>query len=217
MKDKDLIKTGEQIVQSRGKGKNSPVIGNDLLGSRIAGGNTAYKRSESDFYPTPSDVTVALMKFLDLPKDFVIWEPACGEGHMVNAIEGLGYEVIGTDIQTGTDFLNTTLPDERIDWIITNPPFSLADRFIETCKEFDRPFALMLKSQYWHAKKRLPLFEQCRPTHILPLTWRPDFLFKTRGGGSPLMDVCWCVWDTEQSQTTTYYHPLDRPKIAWVG
>lgn len=30
MKDKDLIKTGEQIVQSRGKGGNSPVIGEEV-------------------------------------------------------------------------------------------------------------------------------------------------------------------------------------------
>ena len=39
-----------------------------LQASRIAGGNTAYKRAASDFYPTPPDVTFALMKFLSLEK-----------------------------------------------------------------------------------------------------------------------------------------------------
>ena len=34
-----------------------------LNASRIAGGNSAYGRSQSDFYPTPPDVTVALMRF----------------------------------------------------------------------------------------------------------------------------------------------------------
>ena len=38
----------------------------DLIGSRIAGGNTAYKRSNADFYPTPPDVTFALLDFLRL-------------------------------------------------------------------------------------------------------------------------------------------------------
>ena len=32
-----------------------------LQASRIAGGNTAYTRARSDFYPTPPEVTVALM------------------------------------------------------------------------------------------------------------------------------------------------------------
>ena len=54
-----------------------------LQASRIAGGNTAYKRAASDFYPTPPVVTFALMKFLSLEKGEKIWEPACGDGHMV--------------------------------------------------------------------------------------------------------------------------------------
>ena len=79
----------------------------NLLGSRIAGGNTAYERSKSDFYPTPPEVTYALLDFLKLPESkTVIWEPACGEGHMVNQIKKMGYDVFGTDINTGTDFLS---------------------------------------------------------------------------------------------------------------
>ena len=45
-----------------------------LQASRIAGGNTAYKRAASDFYPTPPDVTFALMKFLSLEKGAKIWD-----------------------------------------------------------------------------------------------------------------------------------------------
>lgn len=60
---------------------------NSLQASRIAGGNTAYKRAASDFYPTPPDVTIALMRFLGLDKSTRIWEPACGGGHMVRVME----------------------------------------------------------------------------------------------------------------------------------
>lgn len=38
-----------------------------LQASRIAGGNSAIGRRESDFYPTPPEVTVALLDFLRLP------------------------------------------------------------------------------------------------------------------------------------------------------
>lgn len=106
----------------------------NLTGSRILGGNTAYKRNKSDFYPTPPDATIALLNFLDIPKEKTIWEPACGENHMVNAISEYGYDCFGTDIQTGTDFLSADIPN-GVDWIITNPPFSLYENFIRRCIE----------------------------------------------------------------------------------
>ena len=149
------------------------------------------------------------MNFLLLPCNQKIWEPACGEGHMVDAIRNRGYDVIGTDINMGVDFLTAELPD-GVDWIITNPPFSHAEHFIRRCVEHKKPFALLLKSQYWHAKKRFKLFWEYPPAYVLPLTWRPDFLFKHRGG-SPLMDVMWCVW-TVRDLGQTVYVPLSRPE-----
>ncbi len=174
--------------------------------SRIVGGNTAYKRVASDFYPTPPEATQALLNYLRLPRGTVVWEPACGANHMVDVMRRNGYAVIGTDIQTGADYLATECV--VCDWIITNPPFSLADRFIVRSIENGKPFALLLKSQYWHAKKRLDLFRAYPPSAVCPLTWRPDFLFKKRGSGSPLMDVCWVVWDGSHD---TKYIPLEKP------
>ncbi len=184
----------------------------NLQASRIVGGNTAYKRAASDFYPTPPDVTIALMEFLELDPGTRIWEPACGEGHMVRAMEAMGYQVIGTDIQQGNDFL--IVPPVDCEWIITNPPFSQSEAFIEKCIGYKKPFAFLLKSQYWHAKRRISLFDKMPPKWILPLTWRPDFLFKTRGKGSPLMDVMWVVWEPgfDANSSSTGYVPLYRPK-----
>lgn len=177
-----------------------------VAASRIVGGNTAYKRAASDLYPTPADATQALLDFLKLPAGTTIWEPACGENHMVDVMKANGYNVIATDIQSGIDFLHTD--NKECDWIITNPPFSLADQFITRCIQSKKPFALLLKSQYWHAKKRLGLFRSFPPCFVCPLTWRPDFMFKQRGKGSPLMDVMWVVWGGTHD---TRYIPLERP------
>nr|DAW55829.1 MAG TPA: adenine-specific methyltransferase [Caudoviricetes sp.] len=182
-----------------------------LLASRISGGNTAYRRAVSDFYPTPPEATRALLDFLQLPLKTMIWEPACGQGHMVNVMREYGFQVVDTDIQTGADFLEAVMPD-GVEWIITNPPFSQADAFIKRCVLHGKPFALLLKSQYWHAKKRLSLFRENPPAYLLPLTWRPDFLFGQRGSGSPLMDVMWCVWNSLEA--VTRYIPLERPVAA---
>lgn len=181
-----------------------------LTASRISGGNTAYQRNAQDFYPTPPDVTQALINFLDIPRGKTVWEPAAGNGDMAKVFKENWYFVIETDIQSGTDFLTADPVD--CDWIITNPPFCLSEQFIRRCIKIQKPFAMLLKSQYWHAKSRIPLFYEHRPRFILPLTWRPDFLFKTRGKGSPLMDVMWAVWNCKPAPYTEYV-PLNRPSL----
>lgn len=188
---------------------------NNTLGSRIAGGNTEYERIKSDYYPTPPEATIALIKFLQLSKGTKIWEPACGEGYMSEVFGKYGYEVISTDINdtgygtSGVDYLNADLTE--CDWIITNPPFKISAEFIKRSISHKKPFAMLLKSHYWHTKSRLKLFQDNPPKFVLPLTWRPDFLFKTRGKGSPLMDVIWCVWDGDCSSNTLYI-PLSKPQ-----
>lgn len=179
-----------------------------VVATKIIGANPAQKRSETDFYPTPPEATKALLKFLDLPKSRVIWEPACGEMDMVNVMQSEGYSVVASDLSLGQDFLTMPLPD--CDWIITNPPFSAADKFIARCAEHGKPFAFLLKSQYWHARKRYELFKHVKPAFVCPLTWRPDFLFKTQKKGGPLMDVMWCVWLPGFNGTTRYV-PLVKP------
>ena len=174
------------------------------------GGGMDRKRGVTDFYPTPPEVTQALLDYLQIPKGKLIWEPACGEGDMVMQLMKSGYLVYGSDISSGADFL--THDDVECDWIITNPPFSLSEEFVRRCWATGKPFALLLKSQYWHAGKRLKLFEECKPSAVLPLTWRPDFLFKVEGKhGAPLMDVLWVVWDRQSEHTI--FQPLGKPGV----
>jgi hypothetical protein len=59
-----------------------------------------------------------------------IWEPACGSGKMVAALRQAGFEVVGTDIIRGVDFLHHAT-EIGVSAIITNPPYALAREFIE--------------------------------------------------------------------------------------
>lgn len=168
-------------------------------------GGIKENRRELDFYPTPPEVTIALMEFLKLP-ECEIWEPACGSGAMVEVFEKYGHSVKATDITTGSDFLTTK---GSADAIITNPPFNLSEKFIEKALKEAPIVAMVLKSQYWHAKKRFRLFLDNKPAYILPLTWRPDFLNGERGG-SPTMEVIWTVWIKGNSECK--YIPLNKPE-----
>lgn len=180
---------------------------------------SAEDRNSTDFYPTPPEATWALMGWLDLPATVRVWEPAAGEGHMALAIGDCGVAVTATTLhdqgfgETGVDFLEQGTP--RGDWLITNPPFKLAAAFIEHAMTLGVPFAMLLKSQFWHASGRLDLFNQRRPRAVLPLTWRPDFHFGSKGG-SPTMECAWTVWDATPAAATVYT-PLAKPIAPPVG
>lgn len=181
---------------------------------KMVGANPQNGRRQRDFYPTPPEVTQALIDFLDFSEKPRVWEPACGEGDMVDVFRKNGFGVTGTDLIGGVNFLDRKV-EVVCDMIVTNPPFELAPLFIERCVELKKPFALLLKSQFWHAKCRLDLFKKYPPKWVLPLTWRPDFFFKDRANGekgSPLMDVMWVVWDGTQNASITGYLPLEKPK-----
>src|SRR6516164_1086300 len=86
---------------------------------------SGYERKALDQYETPSWVTLALVPHL--PEiNGVIWEPACGGGKMVAALRHAGFDVIGSDIADGVDFLHHPAPKTGICAIISNPPYALA-------------------------------------------------------------------------------------------
>lgn len=181
---------------------------------QLTGGGAKEKRRALDFYPTPAEVTVALLEFLKLPKQR-IWEPACGDGAMSKVLEAAGHEVFSTDLRNsgygvgGVDFLSV---DSKVaDAIITNPPFAAAEAFIRHALKHSPVVAMVLKSQYWHAQKRAALFEEIPPAWVLPLTWRPDFMNGERGG-APTMEVIWTVW--MPGTVETRYRLLRKPQIS---
>jgi hypothetical protein len=66
---------------------------------------SGYERKALDHYETPSWVTLALEPHLPEIRG-VIWKPACGGGKMVAALRQAGFDVIGSDILEGVDFLH---------------------------------------------------------------------------------------------------------------
>lgn len=190
------------------------------MNGTILANRSAVDRSKTDFYETPPEVAVALLNFLEaknmISPGCLIWEPACGSGKMLRVMLDRGYAIMGTDLYPETDgapcvdFLKSEKP---CNWIITNPPFSMATEFIRHALELGKPCAFLLKSQFWHARSRLRLFRDNAPTYILPLTWRPDFLYGAKSG-SPTMEILWTVWAGTHDAT---YCPLERPEVQEDG
>ena len=76
--------------------------------NRIVGAGDKEKRKASDFYPTPKEATFALLDLLApyLRAGGVIWEPACGERDMVNAMRELAEWEGLVDLTTQIEYLS---------------------------------------------------------------------------------------------------------------
>lgn len=117
--------------------------------------HTPDNRAEFDYYATDPQAVEMLLALESFAP--VIWEPACGEGHISKVLQAHGYEVISTDlIYRGfgelepMDFLEETFPDFEGD-IITNPPYSAGLEFVERALETVRlggKVAMFLKVQF---------------------------------------------------------------------
>ena len=96
-----------------------------------------YIESKKDFYPTPKSLTYELLNTGVLNDCKTILEPAVGTHAVSNILLERGFQVTEKDIIYGNDFLNDDYSGQKFDAIVTNPPFSLIDDFIEKAKQID--------------------------------------------------------------------------------
>jgi len=155
-----------------------------------------------DFYPTPEIATNSLLSIFK-PVG-TVWECACGNGAISEVLEMKGYNVISTDLydhgygKTGVDFLKTNVLDYDIPTLITNPPFNLANDFIDhainTLKI--KNMALLLKLQALEGDKRSKLLEETKLSSVNVFRKR---LSLTRNGekmkNSGMIAFAWFVWE----------------------
>ena len=190
-------------------------IGAAMAGGKLGTGKNL-PRQEDDWYPTPADVTSVLFDRVQF--DGAIYEPCCGDGSLARvAEESYGYEVIGTDLHDrgygighGNEYDALKISKLLAPNVVTNPPFNIAADIIKNIWSLEpKSMAMLLKSTYWHAESRRRMFEDMRPSKIIALTWRPDFLNLKR----PTMEVIWCVWNREHNGDTAY-ELVHRPEWA---
>ena len=138
-----------------------------------ASNHTDKERQQHDYYATEPKA----MELLLAEESFhsVIWECACGEGHLSKVLEEHGFEVISTDLiyrgfgdPEPLDFLKDTLENFEGD-IITNPPYKYALEFVEQALnsvQQGRKVAMFLKLTFLEGQKRKEFFLHNPPKTI---------------------------------------------------
>jgi hypothetical protein len=138
----------------------------------------------SDVPQTPFEAIVPLLPYLPAPSR--ILEPCCGGGLLAGYLRGQGHTVFERDIQFGFDFLAHEFPCwDAIDAIVTNPPFSLKDKFLERCYLLGKPFALLLPITALEGAFRQSLYRK-HGVEVIVFDGRINYLMPGRE-----WDGCW--------------------------
>lgn len=201
-----------------------------LTGAKLVGDNPERGRVENDYYATPFSATEALLNALNesgetLSSDTIL-EPSAGEGHIVKVLKDfypyneivandIAYRSsrLGIDVNGGIDFLNYE-PHRKFDTIITNPPFALAQEFIEKALELSNHYVIMFaKIQLLEGDKRRKMFDNSPLKYVYVFSKRVNPLRNgetTDENGKPwasTMCFAWFVWEKDYE---------GEPIIRWI-
>ena len=184
-----------------------------LAGGKLAGGNPENGRVENDYYATNPKAVEMLLTNYTFDASTIL-EPCVGGGHIANAINNF---FANQRVITGLDLVDRGYPntivqnfltwetDKKFEGIITNPPFSLAQEFIEKGMELltdDGQMAMFLKIQFLEGAKRKEFFEKYPPKYIYVFrnrmaTWNNGNEVDPNTGKRWATTMChaWFIWE----------------------
>lgn len=171
-----------------------------------------------DNFPTPPWATRALLEHVigheSLPT-MTCLEPACGQGHMVRPLQEYFAEVRYADAYDYgfgpvRDFLSYPYETNAVDWVITNPPFRLAEDFIQRSLDVARVgVAMLVRTVFLESIGRYDrLFRETPPTVFAQFVERvPMVKGRLDRKATTATGYAWLVWKVSCS---------NNPQLTWV-
>jgi hypothetical protein len=174
------------------------------------------KESLDDF-PTPPWATRALMEHVlsDSTRNMSCFEPACGQGHMAKVLSEYFRRVDASDIADygfgrTADFLATHKTVGQYDWIITNPPFNLAEKFVNLSLDVvTQGVAILVRTVFIESVGRYErLFRERPPAFFAQFVERvPMVKGRLDPKASTATGYSWLVWAKNHRGA---------PRLVWI-
>lgn len=182
-----------------------------LSGTSLAGMSTTRERVQDDYYATAYESTESLLDNVKFEGGFL--EPCVGGGHIAEVIKKYYPNecVYDSDlVDRGypntlvANFLEYDFLDQKFDNIVTNPPYSLAQEFLEKGMKVvndNGKIAMFLKIQFLEGAKRKEMFKTYPPKYIYVFSkrqnpWRNGSPVDEKGKPwSSTMCFAWFVWE----------------------
>lgn len=168
-----------------------------------------YVRPEDDFFETPKVATCTMLNNINIPRDVILWECACGHGKISKILEKVygPDRVLSTELNTdrygigGINFLSEGYkykPEGKF-WLVTNPPFKLANEFVRKGFELgaERIIFLLRFNYLESGKVREDILNNGHLLRVLLMKERLQmFPYGWTGKkGSATQNHAWFIWD----------------------
>lgn len=138
-------------------------------------------RDPKDFYATPWPAFGPLLPHLPLFVKY--WEPCAGDGRLIRWLRKSGREASGCDLfpQASIDYPSVDSVDylkdnSKRDFVITNPPFSLAFEMCQHALQHSNEFMFLLRLSFLESDERGDWLTAHEPAGIWVLRKRPSFV-----------------------------------------
>jgi hypothetical protein len=163
----------------------------------------------ADDFPTPPWATRGLIEHILEDKTTLTTmsclEPACGAGHMAEVLKEYFQDVISSDAyQYGygslRDFLTYPYETNAYDWVITNPPFRLAEEFVlRALRVARRGVAILARTVFLESSRRYnAIFSTTPPSKFAQFVERvPMVKGRLDGKATTATGYAWLVWEKE--------------------
>jgi hypothetical protein len=171
-----------------------------------------------DDFPTPPWATRGLIEYV-LSKSALAkatcLEPACGAGHMAKVLKEYFDEVDCADAYSYgygriRDFLTHPYVPASFDWVITNPPFRLAEEFVLRSLSIARiGVAILARTVFLESVGRYhAIFSTVPPTKFAQFTERvPMLRGRLDRSATTATGYAWFVWEKACDL---------RPQLLWI-
>jgi hypothetical protein len=171
-----------------------------------------------DDFPTPPWATRALIEHVigkDELSKMSAWEPACGRGYMSKVLHEYFGEVRSSDIHDYgygevSDFLSSKEKKNQYDWIITNPPFRLAEEFVLHGLKIARiGVAVLVRTVFIESKGRYERLFRDTPCSIFGQFVERVPIVKGRVDqkATTATGYAWLIWQKDNYEI---------PKVFWI-
>jgi hypothetical protein len=168
--------------------------------------NKKWPRHPDDWYVEPHWVNERLFAVEQF--EGRVWDPAAGLGRILQAAQAVGLPTVGTDIVARAADLYQTVnfldvpaePDTTEPNIVCNPPFKLAERFVEHALQLvERKVAMLLPAVWVQGQTRSRWLKKSPLRRVWFLAPRPSMppgpvIATGEKPGSGIQDFAWFVW-----------------------
>jgi hypothetical protein len=176
-------------------------------------------KDSPDDFPTPPWATRALIEHVLSDRSSIsamsCLEPACGAGHMAKALKEYFGEVRSADAYhygyaPVRDFLTYPYEMNAVDWVITNPPFRLAEEFVLRALDVARKgVAILARSVFLESVGRYEtIYTKTPPTKFAQFVERvPMIKGRLDIKATTATSYAWFVWEKSTGESS---------RVVWI-